>query len=370
MLEMIYDEKESSRFYKPIVRIQTNKEKSVNMVDLLKAMSLIQEGMRKVKVQESTKKPTITVKGVGAVNGLSQDKPKLTVIGALCKPILTVKEALTAPIIIKPMTQPPIVDMKKVPWNYEWTMMTYQGKEVVNDVDEVGGLTRSKRSFMPEILKKSKTIASGPSSIKNPITEEEAKEFLNKMSLPEYSIIDQLKKTPAQISLLSLLLHSKEHRDIILKVLNKVYVAREITVNQHEKMVGKIFKVNWINFSDDELPVEGTGHNRGLYITVKYKNFFITHVMIDGGSGANIYPISTLEKLNIDVERIRPNNVCVRAFDGAKSNSIGKIELMLIIGPVEFAIEFQVLEIQSIIGKIMDLQGQGGCIYVTPNNQV
>ena len=57
----------------------------------------------------------ITVKEVEAVVSLSQDKPKLTVIGALCKPILTVKGALAVPIIIKPVIQPPIVDIKKVP---------------------------------------------------------------------------------------------------------------------------------------------------------------------------------------------------------------------------------------------------------------
>ena len=89
------------------------------------------------------------------------------------------------------------------------------------------------------------------------------------------------------------------------------------------------------------------GHNRCLYITVKYKDFYVTHIMIDGGSGVNIFPISTLKKLNIDVERIRPNNVCVRAFNGAKSKSIGEIELMLIIGPIEFTIEFQVLNLES-----------------------
>lgn len=112
-------------------------------------------------------------------------------------------------------------------------------------------------------------------------------------------------------------------------------------------MVEKIFEVNWISFLDDEFPVEGTGHNRGLYITVKCENFYVTHVMIDGGFDANICPIFTLRKLNIGVERIRPNNVCVRDFDGVKSNSIGEIELMLIIGSVEFTIEFQVLNIDS-----------------------
>ena len=139
-------------------------------------------------------------------------------------------------------------------------------------------------------------------------------------------------------------------------------------------MVGKIFEVNRISFPDDEFPIESIGHNRGLYITVKYEDFYVTHVMIDGGSGANICSISTSQKLNIGADRIRPNNVCVRAFDGAKSNSIGEIGLMLTIRPVEFAIEFQVLNIDSsynlLLGKTVDPQGQGGHIYIAPNDQV
>lgn len=125
MLELKYNGKESSRCYKPIIRIQTNKDKSVNVADSLKAISLSQKEMGEDKVQESTKKPVITVKGIRAVVGLSQEEPKLKVIGAPGKPILSVKGALAALIIIKPVIQPPIVDMKKVFWNYKRTVMTY-----------------------------------------------------------------------------------------------------------------------------------------------------------------------------------------------------------------------------------------------------
>ena len=169
----------------------------MNVAESLKAMSLSQEGMGEDKTQESTKKLVITVQGARRYVDLSQDKPKLTVVGALGKPILMVKGVLAVPIIIKPSTQLLIANMKKVPWNYKWTVMTYQGKEVKEEVDEVRGLTRSGRCFMPKGLRKPKLVVSGPSSLKKPVTEEEAKEFLKKMKLPEYSIIDQLKKTPA-----------------------------------------------------------------------------------------------------------------------------------------------------------------------------
>lgn len=36
----------------------------------------------------------------------------------------------------------------------------------------------------------------------------------------EYSVVKQLKKQPAQISILSLLMSSEAHRDALLKILN------------------------------------------------------------------------------------------------------------------------------------------------------
>ena len=49
MLELIYGGKESLRGYKPIVKIQTIEEKSVNVAESLKALSLNREGMRENK---------------------------------------------------------------------------------------------------------------------------------------------------------------------------------------------------------------------------------------------------------------------------------------------------------------------------------
>ena len=49
--------------------------------------------------------------------------------------------------------------------------------------------------------------------MKKPVTEEDAEEFLKKMKAEDYFVIDQLRKTPAQISLFSLLIHFKEHHE-------------------------------------------------------------------------------------------------------------------------------------------------------------
>ena len=49
---------------------------------------------------------------------------------------------LKEPIFVKPVQQLPVIDSKVVPWNYNKTAVVYRGKEIVEEVDEVGGLTR------------------------------------------------------------------------------------------------------------------------------------------------------------------------------------------------------------------------------------
>ncbi|XP_075088162.1 uncharacterized protein LOC142170213 [Nicotiana tabacum] len=69
--------------------------------------------------------------------------------------------------------------------------------------------------------------------------------------------------------------------------------------------------------------------------------------MVDDGSGVDIGPLSTLQRIEIRTERIRPNNVCVRAFDGIKRDTIGEIDLILTIDHVDFKVTFQVLDMDT-----------------------
>ncbi|XP_070008397.1 uncharacterized protein [Nicotiana sylvestris] len=100
-----------------------------------------------------------------------------------------------------------------------------------------------------------------------------------------------------------------------------------------------------MTFSDDELPMEGTEHNRALYLTVKCEESVVSRVLVDNSSSANICPLSTLQKLKISIERIHMNSVCVRGFDGGGKDCVGDIMIELSIGPVKFTMEFQVLDV-------------------------
>ncbi|XP_070015650.1 uncharacterized protein [Nicotiana sylvestris] len=250
--------------------------------------------------------------------------------------------------VAEPYPYTPHIDLteetEKPPKNPEHEEMIRKLKGVDNKPAVVAGKGLS--SVVTVKPEKANVVVPGVTMlVKKAMTEEEAEEFLRKMKVSDYSIMEQLRKTPAQISLLSLLIHSDEHRRALMNILNVAHVPDKISVNHLEKIANKIFEVNRVTFSDDELPTEGTEHNRAIYLTVKYEDFVVTLVLIGNGSSVNICPLSTLNKLKVEDERIHNNSICIRGFDGGGKDSVGDIVLELTIGPVEFTIEFQVLDV-------------------------
>ena len=147
------------------------------------------------------------------LKGITQDGPRLYVSSgpAWFDQQHNNMEKITEPIVIRHAAQLPVTSLKTIPWNYNKTTVMYKGKEVMEETNEIGGLTRSGRCYAPKELRRPKQFKDSQGPMKKPVTNEEAEEFLKKMKTQDYSIVDQLRKTPAQISLLSLLLHSKEH---------------------------------------------------------------------------------------------------------------------------------------------------------------
>ncbi|XP_070019137.1 uncharacterized protein [Nicotiana sylvestris] len=248
---------------------------------------------------------------------------------------------LNEPVVIGRVPQKPMTDPSTVLWNYQQTLVTYKGKEITvelpentsagkySDTQEVNNATRKR--FPP----------------KKPVSAEEAEDFFQKMNMPDYEVVDQLRKYPEQVSMLSLLMRSVEHQKILLKTLNEAYVPAETSLEQLERMMKRFFAVNQVSFSKNDLPPEGAAHNKALHLTVKCEDYYVKRVMLEGGSGVDICPLSMLQRMEIGTGRIRPNNVCVRVFDGINRYTLGEIDLILTIGPVEFKVTFQVLDMDT-----------------------
>uniref|UniRef100_A0A2N9F9X9 G-patch domain-containing protein n=1 Tax=Fagus sylvatica TaxID=28930 RepID=A0A2N9F9X9_FAGSY len=271
--------------------------------------------------------------------------------------VSAVQSSEKVPSVVIQVPQPfPYQDSKRIPWNYGMKVIsTRESKpkteeEVVGNLTSgLGGITRSGRCYTPEELEKRRKEAGKAveDPTKTKATEEEAADFLRIIKSSEYSIVKQLSKMPSHISVLSLLLASESHRKALLKVLNEAYVPEDITGPSFENMVTSILVTNQLTFSDDELPPEGRGHTKALYISVKTNDRIVSRVLIDNGSALNVCPLSTLEKLDIDPTRVRVNSMVVRAFDGTRREVLGEIDLPVEIGPQVYDINFQVLRIDS-----------------------
>ena len=112
----------------------------------------------------------------------------------------------------------------------------------------------------------------GKEVINRPVTEAEVNEFQKFIKHREYSIVEQLHKMPAKISLLALMLNSEPHREAMLKVLKQAYVPHNAPIDKIDRLVGNIMMDNYISFSDDEISPNGHGSTKALHITTKVKD--------------------------------------------------------------------------------------------------
>ena len=188
---------------------------------------------------------------------------------------------------------------------------------------KISGLTWSGRCFTPKEIEKQRKATGGEVldldkefEVNKPVIKEETIEFLKLMKHSEYCIMDQLKKTLAMISIMSLILSSEPHRNALQKVLNEAYVPQDIEQKTMEHIVGRIHAANYLYFTEDELDTEGTGHNKPLYVTVRCKDCLIGKVLIDNGSALNVLPRHMLDEMPVDPSHMQPSVMTTRAYDG------------------------------------------------------
>ncbi|XP_017609360.2 uncharacterized protein LOC108455291 [Gossypium arboreum] len=249
---------------------------------------------------------------------------------------------------------------KSVPWNYDCNVTT-PGKEnpvgTSEEGQDEGFYTRSGRRYTSNTKAESvkgksvvveqrreKTTRS-ESPVNDPVTKKEAKEFL-KFSRHNSTNVEQLHKQPARISVLTLLLSSNTHCSALMKVLNKTYIADDISVNKLDRLVNNISADNFIFFNDDEIPPGGMGSTKALHITTRCKGYSLPGVLIDNGSALNVLPLSTLNRLPVDSSHMKTCQNVMRAFDGTERKVRGRIDIPLLIGPNTYEVDFLVMDIK------------------------
>ena len=151
-------------------------------------------------------------------------------------------------------------------------------------------------------------------------------------------------------------MNSEPHRALLVKILNEPHVAQDISVEGFRGIVSNITTNNYLTFTNEEVPVEGRGHNKALHVSIKFLDHIVTKVFVDNGSSLNVMPKTTLDKFPFNASHIRLSSMVVRTFDGSRQDVRGEIDLSIQIGPHVCQITF----------KIMDISPTYGCLLGRP----
>lgn len=87
------------------------------------------------------------------------------------------------------------------------------------------------------------------SSLKNRDDNDEVLVLIKKS---EFNVVEKLLQTPSNISVLSLFMNSKAHREAFQKVLEQAYVENIIIVDEFDHIVANITSCNNLSFQDEE----------------------------------------------------------------------------------------------------------------------
>ncbi|XP_016683916.1 uncharacterized protein [Gossypium hirsutum] len=124
-----------------------------------------------------------------------------------------VEARITQKVIIQKLAVFAYKDNIRVPWNYNCNVTIPKKENLISkeDQDEGGHYEQMKARVEPireeTLVGKKKNTAVPELLVNEPIKEEEAREFLKFIKHSEYSVVEQLDKQPAHISVLALLLN-------------------------------------------------------------------------------------------------------------------------------------------------------------------
>ncbi|GAU49605.1 hypothetical protein TSUD_407700 [Trifolium subterraneum] len=266
-------------------------------------------------------------------------------------------EPTVTPLVICLLGPMPYTSLRAVPYRYDATMLQ-DGVETpipsliyVDNIADNSKILRSGRSLPGTVQGKTNNSVEKTqipvSSRTGERVYEDSDEVLKMIKRSGYKIVDQLLQTPSKISILSLLMNSDAHREALMKVLDQTYVDHDVTLGQFGSIVGNVTACNNLSFSDEELPERGRDHNLALHISVTCKFDSLSNVLVDTGSSLNVMSKITLDKLSYRGAPLRPSALIVKAFDGSRKSVIGEIDLPISVGPYEFQITFQVMDIRA-----------------------
>ncbi|XP_077239720.1 uncharacterized protein LOC143880621 [Tasmannia lanceolata] len=203
--------------------------------------------------------------------------------------------------------------------------------------DELRHVTRGGRVFKPAELR-----VENPAEVARGVDHQKQKQKL--VEEEDNNLLNQLKKTQANVSIWGLLMASPKHRQVVLHELNSSQVSVEITPDELVSLVAVTRVSQDLSFTDEDLPPEGRDHVRPLRITIICNKKRVPEVLIDNGSALNVCPLNTATTLGFEPTDFIPSEQGILAYDGTRRDVIGILATEIEIGGETFEVEFQKLK--------------------------
>ncbi|XP_074301299.1 uncharacterized protein LOC141632675 [Silene latifolia] len=109
--------------------------------------------------------------------------------------------------------------------------------------------------------------------------------------------------------------------------------------------------INWmclcnaaLSFSDEDLLLGSKPHNRPLYVSGYIRGQKVKRILIDGGSGVNLMPKSTMNELGITMDELSSSRTMIHGFNLNGERAVGMIRVNLTMGDLSSDTLFHVMD--------------------------
>jgi hypothetical protein len=110
-----------------------------------------------------------------------------------------------------------------------------------------------------------------------------------------------------------------------------------------------------INFTDDDLLIDTSDHNRPLYITGNCGGQKIGRILVDAGSSINIMLLKTLKTITLDVKNLSDEKVIIHGFNQNSQKALRAITLNLQCRSLKVPTKFYVIDAETSYRALLDL---------------
>ena len=158
-------------------------------------------------------------------------------------------------------------------------------------------------------------------------------------------MLAHLRKILALISVYDTLILSTEMREALIHALrNPEQYQAQIIETQVEETMFISNHMPPIHFSNSDLLVGTTDHNRPLYVTGECEGKKLNQILVDAGSSINIISLKALKSLALNTRPINPEKITILGFNQISQKSLGSVILTLRFGQLITKTKFHVLD--------------------------